>query len=222
MVAVQTKDDTKIRMLQNSNFLFHYLYQLNKDIMNKLMKISLWVLSSLFVLVVLFMFLVWPIMKNNTKKHSPEQNISYSQGDLEINAFYCSPSKKGRTIFGELVPYGEVWRTGANEASTFTTNKDLIIGEKTLEKGTYTLWTIPGENTWDVIFNSEMYGWGVKFTDQTASRNPDYDALVVTVPVSKSLTVTENFKISFSEIESGIIMTLAWDTTVVPVLLQEK
>ena len=190
--------------------------------MNKLMKISLWVVSGLFVLVVLFMFLVWPIMKDNTKKHSPEQHITFTQSDLEINAFYCSPSKKGRTIFGELVPYGEVWRTGANEASTFTTNKDLIIGEKTLEKGTYTLWTIPSEKTWDIIFNSEMYGWGVKFTDQTASRDPNYDALSVTVPVSKSLTVTENFTISFSEIESGIIMTLAWDNVVVPVLLQEK
>lgn len=190
--------------------------------MNKLMKISLWVVSSLFVIVLIVMFVAWPIMKNNTKKHSPEQNITFTQGDLEINAFYCSPSKKGRTIFGELIPYGEVWRTGANESSTFTTNKDLLIGENTLTKGTYSLWTIPSENTWEVIFNSEMYGWGVKFSDQTASRDPNYDALLVTTPVSKSLTVTENFTISFSEIENKIIMTLAWDNIVVPVLLQEK
>jgi hypothetical protein len=190
--------------------------------MNKLMKISLWVLSSLFVLVLLFMFVVGPIMKKNTKKYSPEKHSTFTQNDLEINAFYCSPSKKGRIIFGELVPYGEVWRTGANEASTFTTNKDLKIENQTLAKGTYTLWTIPRENTWDIIFNSEMYDWGVKFIDQTASRDPNYDALVVTVPVSKSLNITEEFTISFSEVKKGIIMTLAWDTVVVPVLLQKK
>ena len=170
----------------------------------------------------LLKFVGWPIMKTQTKKHSPEQHITHHQGDLELKAFYCSPSKKGRVVFGELVPYNEVWRTGANEASTFTTNKDLMIDGKELPKGTYSLWTIPGEEYWQVIFNSEMHEWGVKYTDQTAARDPDTDALIAIVPVSKSLTVTENFTISFSEADNGTLMMLAWDTTVVPVLLQEK
>ena len=130
-------------------------------------------------------------------------------------------SKKDRKIFGELVPYGEVWRTGANEASTFTTNKDLSIDGKTLAKGTYTLWTIPGETTWDLIFNSEMYDWGVKLTDQKPAREPKYDALVTTVTVSNSLTTTESFTISFSDIETATLMTLAWDNVVVPIILKE-
>ena len=190
--------------------------------MKKIKKILLWVFGSLTALMLLMMFVVWPILKTNTKKISPEQNITYSQGDLELHAFYSSPSKKGRTIFGELVPYNEVWRTGANEATTFTTNKDLLIDGKELPKGTYTLWTIPGETSWQVIFNSEMYGWGVKFTDQTASRDPKYDKVVATVSSSKSLTITENFTISFSGVGENNLMILAWDTIVVPVLLQEK
>ena len=97
----------------------------------------------------------------------------------------------------------------------------LIEGEE-LPKGTYSLWTIPGEKTWEVIFNTEMYDWGVKFSDQTASRDANYDALMVTVPVSNSITEIENFMIAFSEVGNTTVMTLAWDDVVVPVILQEK
>ena len=190
--------------------------------MTKFKKRFFWIFGVLLVIILLFRFIIGPVIKAQTKKHSPEQNTTHHQGDLELNIFYCSPIKKGRVIFGELIPYGEVWRTGANEASTFTTNKDLMIDGKELAKGIYSLWTIPGENSWQIIFNSEMYEWGVKYTDQTASRDPETDALTVRVPVSKSLTVTESFTISFSETEAGTLMILAWDTTVVPVLLQKK
>jgi len=190
--------------------------------MNKFLNILLWVIGSLIALSLLIVLVIGPIMKSQTKKHSPEKYIVFDQNDLELKAFYNSPSKKRRTIFGELVPFDEVWRTGANEASTFTTNKDLTIDGKTLPKGTYSLWTIPGETSWQVIFNSEMYDWGVKFTDQTPSREPEYDVVVATVPSSKSLTVMENFTISFSKNGDNTLMILAWDNVVVPVLLQEK
>ncbi len=185
-------------------------------------KIIIWVFGSLIALVLLMMFVIWPIMKNNTKKHSPEQNISYTQGDLELHTNFSSPGKKGRIIFGDLVPYNKVWRTGANEPTTFTTNKDLIIEGKELAKGTYTIWTIPGETSWQVIFNSKLHDWGVKFTDQSPSRDSKDDVLVATISPSKSLTVAENFTISFTEAGEGSLMILAWDTIVVPVLLQEK
>ena len=190
--------------------------------MTKFKKRFFWIFGTLLVIILLFRFVIGPVIKTQTKKYSPEQHITYHQGGLELNVFYCSPIKKGRVIFGELIPYGEVWRTGANEASTFTTNKDLMIDGKELAKGIYSLWTIPGENSWQIILNSEMYEWGVKYTDQTASRDPENDVLTVRVPVSKSLIVTESFTISFSEIEAGTLMILAWDTTVVPVLLQKK
>jgi uncharacterized lipoprotein len=190
--------------------------------MSKIKKILLWILGIALVLFLLMKFAIGPYMISQTKVHSPEKHITFNQDDLELKVFYNSPSKKGRTIFGELVPFDEVWRTGANEASTFTTNKDLTIDGKILAKGTYSLWTIPGESSWQVIFNSEMYDWGVKFSDQTPSREPEYDVVVATVPSSKSLTVMEDFTISFSENGNNTIMILAWDNVVVPVLLQEK
>lgn len=190
--------------------------------MNKFLNILLWVIGSLIVLSLLIVLVIGPIMRTQTKKHSPEKHITFNQEDLELKVFYNSPSKKGRVIFGELVPYNEVWRTGANEASTFTTNKGLLIDGKTLPEGTYSLWTIPGENSWQVIFNSKMYGWGVKYTDQTPSRKPEFDVIAATVPSSKSLTVMEDFTISFTDTGDNILMILAWDQVVVPVLLQEK
>ena len=190
--------------------------------MQKTNKIFFWIFGTLVGLTLLFIFVGWPIIKNQTKKNSPEQSVTYTQGDLEINTLYSSPGKKGRVIFGKLVPYDVVWRTGANEPTSFTTNNDLVIDNKDLPKGTYSLWTIPRETSWDIIFNSEMNHWGVNFSDQTASRDPKHDVLVTTVIPSKSLTVTENFTISFSESNNNILMMLAWDTTVVPVLLQKK
>ena len=190
--------------------------------MQKTNKIFFWIFGTLVGLTLLFIFVGWPIVKNQTKKNSPEHSVTYTQGDLEINTLYSSPGKKGRVIFGKLVPYDVVWRTGANEPTSFTTNNDLVIDNKDLPKGTYSLWTIPRETSWDIIFNSEMNHWGVKFSDQTANRYPKHDVLVTTVIPSKSLTVTENFTISFSESNNNILMMLAWDNTVVPVLIQKK
>jgi len=189
--------------------------------MNKILKILLWIIGSFIVLSLIFVFIVGPILKNQTKKHSPEKNITFTQKELELKVFYCSPSKKDRVIFGELIPYGEVWRTGANEASTFTTNKDLKIEGNILIKGTYTLWTIPDEETWQVIFSTKMYDWGVNFTDQKAAREEEFDALVIKVPVSKSLTIVENFSISFTETEPSIVMLFSWDNVVVPVQMNQ-
>ncbi|MBV1923941.1 MAG: DUF2911 domain-containing protein [Flavobacteriaceae bacterium] len=191
--------------------------------MTKLTKWLLRILGVIIGIVLLFNFVIGPIIKSQTKKHSPEQHITHTQNDLEVKAFYCSPAKKDRKIFGELVPYNEVWRTGANEASTFTTNKDLNVNGELLKAGTYSLWTIPNEKSWKIIFNSEMYGWGVKFTDQSPSRDPKHDALIAEANVSKSLTTTENFSISFLETSPEIfIMTIAWDDVAVPLKISVK
>ncbi|MDC8006255.1 DUF2911 domain-containing protein [Aureisphaera galaxeae] len=189
--------------------------------MNKLVKISLKILGALIVLALLFYFVVGPIMRTNTKKHSPEVVETYDNNATNIEVFYCSPSKKGRTIFGELVPYGEVWRTGANEASTFTTNKDLTINGNVLPAGKYTLWTIPGEDSWQVIFNKKMYGWGVRFQDGKAMREADHDALVATATVSQSITVQESFSINVLETSSSdLVLMFAWDNVTVPLSMK--
>lgn len=186
--------------------------------MGKAGKILMRSLGAVLLLVGLFYFVVGPIMRSQTKKHSPEQTIAYTQGNLKVDVFYCSPGKKGREIFGALVPYGEVWRTGANEATTFETDQDLMINGQTLPAGEYSLWTIPNEDQWTVIFNTKSYGWGVSFFNQKASRNQKYDALVTEVPVSKSITSMEQFTISFAEDgPNTLVMILAWDDVVVPV-----
>jgi hypothetical protein len=76
-------------------------------------------------------FHCFQILTGQYQKVSPEATAEYKKDDTEISVFYCRPSKKGRVIFGGLEPYGKVWRTGANEATTFTTNKALTIGGKT-------------------------------------------------------------------------------------------
>jgi hypothetical protein len=169
---------------------------------------------------IVFVFLGFYFLKANTKKLSPEETITFSKDDLQIEVYYNRPSKKDRVIFGELVPYNEVWRTGANEATTFETNKDIEIEGKVLKAGKYTLWTIPNTTSWQVIFNDQMYSWGVNFSDGKASRIEKFDVLTAEVPISKNLKTMEQFSIYFNEQFDTINMFLAWDNIVVPLSLK--
>ena len=223
LVAVRLKDDVKYQLFQIRIFKFTTFHILKYHFMKKPIKILLWIAGIIGLLALLFVFVLGPIMKTQTKKNSPEQTFSFTQGDLKIDVFYCSPAKKDRKIFGELVPYNEVWRTGANEASTFTTNSDIYIDGQLLPAGKYSLWTIPNEKNWKVIFNSKMYGWGVNITDQKAAHEPEYDALIVDAVVSNSMNITENFTMKIVEVSSTTsVLMLSWDDVVVPVKIQVK
>lgn len=156
------------------------------------------------------------IFKTNTKSFSPEDTVTYINDDLTLEVFYNRPYKKGRKIFGGLVPYGEVWRTGANEATTFFTNKDILVDGSLLSAGTYTLWTIPMENSWKVIFNSEMYPWGIT-PDGLPSHQAEYDILVIEIPVQQIEPPLEQFTIDFSESHDFIQLNLTWDQTLVSI-----
>lgn len=173
--------------------------------------------AVIFTILVLSAYYVLNI---KTKSYSPEDTIAYQQDDLELEVFYNRPYKKNRKIFGGLVPYNEVWRTGANEATTFQTNKDIMIDGSPLPAGKYTLWTIPGEESWKVIFNSEMYPWGITL-DKVASRLPEHDVLTVERPVVTLEDPIEQFIIDFEETNDLIMMVLAWDTTAVYVPIKE-
>ena len=175
---------------------------------------------SILIGIVLIAIAGFYILKANTKKLSPEETIVFEQDSLNIEVFYNRPLKKGREIFGNLVPYNEVWRTGANEATTFETNQDIIVEGSLLEAGKYTLWTIPGQTSWIVIFNDQMYNWGVNFSDGKASRDEIFDALKVEVPISKNLKTVEQFSIYFDEQFGNINMFLAWDNIVVPLSIK--
>jgi Protein of unknown function (DUF2911) len=156
------------------------------------MKKFLLVLSVIIIIIlgVLIYFRVY-----YTKSFSPEDEVTFTNGDLNIHVFYNRPYKKGRVIFGELVPYGKVWRTGANEATIFETNKDLNFADKTLKAGKYSFFTIPGEQAWSIILNAETGQWGVGFNGE-ANRNPAKDVLTVDVPSVLQGKEFEQFTIS--------------------------
>lgn len=181
-----------------------------KRVMNKVVK---WVLIITGVLIVL-LFFGYRYMLSETKKHSPEQNLEYKIQDLELKLFYSQPSKKGRDIFGALVPYGEVWRTGANEPTTFATNQSISFGGVQIPAGTYTLWTIPGEKEWTVILNNGKYDWGVSMKG-VASRIAENDVAAVVVPVQELSRAEEKLNIIIEENPTRLV--IAWDTRSVSV-----
>lgn len=181
------------------------------------MKILKWLLIIILGLALLG-FAGFQFMKYNTKKASPEETVVLDEGGTHIEVFYNRPSKRGREIFGGLVPYNEVWRTGANEATTFSTDTDLRIGEQVLPAGKYTLWTVPGPDRWTVIWNDKMYPWGVSM-EGVASREEAHDALVAEFPAGTLVNPTEQFTIS---LEPGIPMylVLEWDATQVTIPME--
>ena len=161
------------------------------------------------------LFIVFQVLLFITKRHSPKETAEITQGDAKITVVYCRPYKKGRVIFGELVPFKKVWRTGANEATIFETSQDIQIDNQALKAGKYTLWTIPGEKEWVVIFNEKQYSWGVNFNLE-ATREAEADVIQVNVPVQKPDQETEQFTIAFSK-GSEYAMNLTWDQTKVSV-----
>lgn len=152
-------------------------------------------------------------------RKSPIDTVSMAQNDLVLDVVYNRPSKRGREIFGGLVPYKQVWRTGANEATTFKTNKPLKINSDSLPAGKYTLWTIPNDSTWDVMFNSKQYAWGVD-TEMRAMREPEFDIINITVPVQHVDKTIEQFTIGFDNTLDHLALTMAWDNTKIAVPIE--
>ena len=153
------------------------------------------------------------------KPLSPKDTVEFKLNDLELEVFYNRPSKRERDIFGGLVTYNKVWRTGANEATTFKTNKALKVGIDSLPAGKYTLWTIPNKESWQVIFNTKQYPWGVNDAMQ-AMREADFDIINVNVPVEKIPSTVEQFTIAFDNSTDNLSLTMAWDNTIIVVPLK--
>jgi Protein of unknown function (DUF2911) len=167
-------------------------------------------------IVVLIFLLVISYFRYYTKSFSPETEVDYNKDGAHIHIVYSRPFKKGRVIFGGLIPYNSVWRTGANEATTFETDTDLNFKGSILKAGKYSLWTVPGEKSWKVIFNSEYGQWGINF-NQAPNKNVKDDVLTVEVPVVHSDNVIDQFTIDVKKVGEEIEMTFQWDQTLVPV-----
>ncbi len=124
---------------------------------------------------------------------------------------YGRPQKKGREVFGGLVSYGKVWRTGANEAAEITFYRDVTLGDKQVSAGTYALFTIPGEEEWTVILNSQLNQWGSYGYDQSK------DVARATAKVADLSAEVEAFAIVFS---NDGMLTFAWDKTMAQVAIK--
>ena len=139
------------------------------------------------------------------KPASPKAEVSGKAGAANVKIVYCQPSAKGRKIMGGLVPYGEVWRTGANEATTIEFDKPVKVEGKELAAGKYSLFTIPGENEWTIIFNKEPNQWGAyKYKDSE-------DVLRVKVKPTKTDSFVETFTIDSGKDK----VNLKWENTAV-------
>lgn len=128
---------------------------------------------------------------------------------------YSRPAKRGRDIWGGLVPYGEIWRTGANAATHFTTDRDLSIGGVEVPAGTYTLWTLFTPESQELIINSQTRQWGTQYDE-----SQDFARIPLTESALDELT--ERFTISIADTEDGGALNLDWDMTRYSVSFQVK
>jgi hypothetical protein len=159
-----------------------------------------------------FFVLAYSMPSSAQAQESPRESVTGSIKGTSVTIGYGSPSVRGRKIWGDLVPYDKIWRTGANPVTEIQTNKDLKIQGKTLPSGKYSIFTIPGEKEWKVIFNSETGQWGIK-DDGSANDNPSKDVLIVTVKPEKSSAFNE--RLTFKINNSGFV--LLWENLAVPV-----
>lgn len=140
---------------------------------------------------------------------SPLSKLEQRVGLTDIQITYSRPGKKGREIFGDVVPFDQIWRTGANENSKFTCSDAVIIGKDTLKAGTYALFTKPGKDAWEIYFYTETSNWGTPEVWSDAKV-----ALKAKAPVTHTKDVTENFTIAVDGLENnGATLQFSWDKT---------
>ena len=169
----------------------------------------------ILALVGIFMTSTIRAQGDKSQRPSPPATATGKVNGATITINYSSPSVKGRTIWGDLVPYDKVWRAGANEATIFETDKDIKVEDKALAKGKYSLYAIPGEKEWTIIFNSATGQWGIN-RDGTTTEDPAKDVLRVKVKSKKSASFNE--KLIYTVDDNGF--ALQWDNLEVPVSIK--
>ena len=146
---------------------------------------------------------------------SPAATLKQRVGLTDIEIVYSRPSMKGRTIFGGIVPYGQVWRAGANQATKISFSTPVKLEGVAIPAGNYSLFAIPGEDSWTIIINKNTSQWGAF----QYSTNDDLVRFPVT-PVTLRDSSVETFAIEFNRIrDESALLELVWDKTVVPIHL---
>jgi hypothetical protein len=142
---------------------------------------------------------------------SPKASVTQTVGVTEVSIHYSRPGVKGRPIWGELVPYGEVWRTGANENTTITFGTPVKVGGTELPAGTYGLQTIPAQDQWTVIFSKDAKLWGA------FDYKPENDALRIQVKPQPAAEPVERMRFSFEDVtDNSAEVVLAWEKLEIP------
>jgi len=155
--------------------------------------------------------------QDKSKRPSPAATATLDLGGgKSVTIDYSSPRAKGRKIYGELVPYGQVWRTGANEATTFVTPADITVGGTPVPAGSYTLFTIPAKDKWTLILCKKTGEWGTDYP------GPSNDLARVDMKVSTLPAPVENFTISFEKSSGGAILNIDWEKTRASVAVAKK
>jgi hypothetical protein len=151
-----------------------------------------------------------------TPQPSPSNTLEQVVGLTEVKIEYSRPAMRGRTIMGDLVPYGSLWRTGANKNTTLSFSDPVTVGGQALAAGTYALFTRPGKSLWEVFFYKETENWGTPQEWQSKSV-----AAVIEVPTQSLAEPVESFSISIGELSNiGANIHLSWENTRVTLPLE--
>lgn len=170
-------------------------------------------LKKLSILLMLVGFVSTANAQIKTPQPSPTSKIEQVVGLTDVTVEYSRPGMKGRTIFGDLVPYGEVWRTGANANTKITFSDNVTIDGKELKKGTYAVYTIPNEKSWDVIFYSDSNNWG-----NPQKWDESKVAAKTTVEVYDMPMKVETFTLTFDDLSTGsAVLGILWENVYVGV-----
>lgn len=166
-------------------------------------------IRKLLVATILFATLTADAQPLRTPAPSPTQTLQQDFGISSVQLIYSRPAMKGRKIFGDLVPYGNVWRTGANQATRIKFADDVSIGGKPLKAGEYAIFTIPNENEWEIIINKGNENWGTVYKQED-------DLLRVKVKPTQLNSAVENFTMQFENITpTSTDLAIMWDKTAV-------
>ena len=155
--------------------------------------------------------------QDKSKRPSPPAQATLDLGGgKSITVDYSSPRVKGRKIYGELVPFGQVWRTGANEATTFVVTADVTVGGTPVPAGSYTIYTIPNKDKWTLIISKKTGEWGTNYAGASE------DLARIDMKASPLSSPVENFTISFDKSANGGTLNIDWETTRASVSIAKK
>ena len=150
------------------------------------------------------------LVAQERQRASPHETATATVDGAKISITYGRPYAKGRKIVGGLVPYGQVWRTGADEATTLVTDKGLMFGSTHLNPGTYTLYTLPAESGWQLIINKQTGQWGTQYDEKQ-------DVARIPMKAGKTNAPVEQLTLEIADTPAGGELRLSWENTLATV-----